>query len=229
MPKLLMWNLSRLKTPSKPLSGPLPDLYVRELTRLVEELQGVYLSGIQVGDARRFCISNPRFKEFPAVMYNPEILDAYDIVSSEGEGCLSFPGLWVSVPRFKWVEVRYRDGQWQEKTATFGSDNATSEEGLLAKAIQHEVFHMDGIVIHDRIKDPKKRNKVKAEILRQSIAQNMKKGVPELVIGPPEVDPSSLSVHAPVESSEKVPEMECGPEVNTDSQVASETRTESSS
>src|SRR5208337_2496944 len=49
MPKLLAWNLSRLRTKSRPLTGPLPELYVRELTRMVEELNGVYLSGYKWG------------------------------------------------------------------------------------------------------------------------------------------------------------------------------------
>src|SRR5271157_4458150 len=150
MARLLMWNLSRLKTKSRPLTGPLPDLYVRDLTRMVEELNGVYLSGIQVGDARRFAIPNPRFKDFP-ILYNPEIVEQYDLIPSEGEGCLSFPGMWVQVPRFKYITVKYRDGQWMEHTATFGSEDQNTNEGLLAKAIQHEIFHMEGIVTHERI------------------------------------------------------------------------------
>jgi peptide deformylase len=158
---------------------------------MVEELQGVYLSGIQVGDARRFAIPNPRFKSFP-ILYNPEIIDRYDLVSSEGEGCLSFPGLWVQVQRFKFVVVKYRDGQWQEKTVTFGSDDVNTEESLLAKAIQHEVFHMDGIVTHERMTDPAKRIKVSAHIMKESIAQNRAKGVPQLVEGPGELDPNTL-------------------------------------
>lgn len=43
MAKLLLWNLSRLHVKSRELTGPLPDLYLRDLTRLVEEHQGVYL------------------------------------------------------------------------------------------------------------------------------------------------------------------------------------------
>jgi len=170
-------------------------MYVRELTRMVEELQGVYLSGIQVGDARRYAIPNPRFKDFP-ILYNPEIVEQYDLVGSEGEGCLSFPGLWVQVPRFKYITVRYRDGQWQERTATFGDDDPNTEAGLSAKAIQHEIFHMDGIVTHERIKDPGKRIKVQAQILKASLEQNRKTGIPRLIDGPLELDPANLPVQS---------------------------------
>ena len=191
--KVLCWNLSCLKTKSRPLTGPLPELYLRELTRLVEELQGVYLSGIQVGDARRFAVPNPYFKDFP-ILYNPEILEAYDLVRSEGEGCLSFPGLWIHVPRYKFVKVRFYDGAWKEQTATFGSDDPLSEEGLLAKAIQHEVFHMDGIVLHERAKDAKKRVKFLSKIIKASIQQNKDGRPPKIVEGPLELDSATLPV-----------------------------------
>jgi peptide deformylase len=189
--KLLTWNLSRLKVKSRDLTGPLPPLYVRDLTQTVEMLNGVYLSGIQVGDSRRFAIPNPCFKTFP-ILYNPVIIEKYDYIKSEGEGCLSFPGVWVHVPRFKFVSVRFMDGSWTEKTATFGSDDQNTEAALLAKAIQHEIYHMDGIVIHDRMTDLKKKLKVMAHITQQSIKQNRDKGAPNLDPGPPELDPSTL-------------------------------------
>lgn len=194
MAKLLTWNLSRLKVKSRDLTGPLPDLYLRDLSRLVEELQGVYLSGIQVGDPRRFAIPNSRFKGFP-ILYNPQIIEQYDLIRAEGEGCLSFPGLWVKVPRFKYVTIRFRDGQWKEQTVTYGDDDPDTEAGLLAKAIQHEIFHMEGIVTHERITDVGKRIKAEAQILKHSLIQNKTSGIPELVEGPLEVDPSTLIVN----------------------------------
>lgn len=205
MPRLLTWNLSKLKTKSRLLTGPLPDLYLRELTRMVEELQGVYLSGIQVGDARRFAIPNPRFKSFP-ILYNPEIISQDDLIQSEGEGCLSFPGLWVQIPRYKYITIRYRDGQWQEKTVVCGSDDPNTEEGLLAKAVQHEIAHMEGIVIHDRIQNISKRIKVQAQILRNSLAQNKINKSQSLIEGPKELDPSNLP-SMPAPANEKMEEV----------------------
>lgn len=189
--KILTWNLSRLKTPSKEMKGPLPSLYLRDLTQLVEVLNGVYLSGIQVGDARRFAIPNPRFKGFP-ILFNPEIIDAYDLIHKEGEGCLSFPGLWVSVSRFKFVVVKYRDSQWKDITATFGSEDQNTEDALLSKAIQHEIFHMRGVCLHERIADPAKRIKALALITKESINQNKQRGIPQLITGPEELDPDKL-------------------------------------
>lgn len=198
MAKLLTWNLKCLKTPSITLTGPLPDLYVRELTQLVEQLNGVYLSGIQVGDCRRFCIPSSNFQAFP-ILYNPVIIEKYDYIKSELEGCLSFPGFWISIPRYKYVTTRFMDGSWTERTATFGSEDQSSEEALLAKAIQHEVYHMDGIVIHDRILDMKKKLKAIAYINRQSIKQNLEKGsAPNLVTGPLELDTKATMPVLPI-------------------------------
>lgn len=218
MPKILQWNLSRLKTRSRELTGPLPDMYVRALTQLVEEAQGVYLSGIQVGDARRFAIPNPRFKGFP-ILYNPKIVEQYDVIKSEGEGCLSFPGMWVQVPRYKYVTITYRDGQWKEQKATFGDDDANTEAGLLCKAIQHEIFHMDGIVTHERVQDVGKRLKVHAQILKHSMEQNRTLGIPELKEGPLELDPANLPV-LKVSSDEQlvveIPEESCTSNAQTE-------------
>jgi peptide deformylase len=191
MPKLIQWNVSILHTKSHELTGPLNPLYLRDLTQMVETLSGVYLSGVQCGDIRRFAIPNPRFKDFP-IIYNPQIINQYDLIKSEGEGCLSFPGLWLHVPRFKFIEVRYRDGSWQEKTVTFGAEDQNTEEALLCKAIQHEIAHMDGICLHERITVQKKRIKALAKIMQESIAQNKRSGIPQLIQGPDELDPSTI-------------------------------------
>lgn len=194
MPKLIQWNLSCLHKKSRELTGPLPVLYIRDLVHIVEELQGVFLAGIQIGDCRRFCVANPRFATFPPVLYNPVVLEQYDIIQSESEGCLSFPGLWVSIPRYKYVTVQYMDGTWQEKTATFGSEDQNTEDALLAKAIQHEIFHMNGVTLVDRIQDPKKRLKISARIMKESIKQNKARKAPKLIEGPSELDPPNLSL-----------------------------------
>lgn len=51
---------------------------------------------------------------------------------------------------------------------------------------------MDGIVIHDRIKNPKQRIKAQAFILNNSKNQNFNQGVPQLIDGPPELNPETL-------------------------------------
>lgn len=77
----------------------------------------------------------------PIVMFNPEILERKGRPTPYEEGCLSIPEVLVEIERPSIVTVRYvdRQGVQQELTA----------DGLLAKAIQHEVDHLDGKLIVD--------------------------------------------------------------------------------
>jgi peptide deformylase len=61
----------------------------------------------------------------------------------EDEGCLSFPGLFAKIKRFSKVKVRALN----EK----GMPVEITAEGLLAKALQHEIDHLDGVVFIDRL------------------------------------------------------------------------------
>ena len=88
------------------------------------------------------------------VIINPVIL-AKRGEKLEEEGCLSLPGLWADVKRATDITVRYTDenGQEQVKRA----------RGLLAKAFQHEVDHLDGKLFIDLV-DPKLKPEVKKAI-----------------------------------------------------------------
>lgn len=59
------------------------------------------------------------------------------------EGCLSFPGLYFNVHRRRGVVVEYRDIE--------GKQHRRKDEGLLARIVQHELDHLDGVLFIDRI------------------------------------------------------------------------------
>jgi peptide deformylase len=59
------------------------------------------------------------------------------------EGCLSFPGIYVKIGRFARVVARYQDLQ--------GRPRRLEAEGLLARAVQHEIDHLDGRLLVDRM------------------------------------------------------------------------------
>ena len=73
----------------------------------------------------------------------------------EEEGCLSIPGLWAEVKRATDLTVRYTDENGQEQVKRV--------RGLLAKAFQHEVDHLDGKLFIDLV-DPKLKPEVKKAI-----------------------------------------------------------------
>jgi len=79
----------------------------------------------------------------PLVAFNPEIIGTSEETEGYDEGCLSFPGLQVNVVRPKEVVLRYLDRDGNEQTL--------SAKGLLARAIQHENDHLNGVLLVDKM------------------------------------------------------------------------------
>lgn len=115
----------------------------RDMLETMYAAPGVGLAAPQVGDRQRLIVVD--VGENPITLVNPHIKAA------EGEqigleGCLSLPDLVGEVRRAAWVDVRGLD---------LGGQPITVEgEGLLARALQHEVDHLDGILFIARVEDP---------------------------------------------------------------------------
>ena len=114
------------------------------------QAQGLGLAGPQVGYMRRLFICmddrewiNDEIPENPTIIefVNPEILELSEEKVKLYEGCLSFPGHNGAIERSKYVKVRAQDrnGNWFEMEA----------DDMLARCIQHENNHLDGITIMD--------------------------------------------------------------------------------
>ena len=128
-----------------------------ELRRLVEDLRetmlayhGVGLAANQVGVTQRVAVVDVPIDEEHRAAYtlvNPEIVARSGSEVGE-EGCLSIPGIYDDVTRSFEVKVRAQNehGQPIELTA----------DGYLARAIQHEIDHLDGVLFVDRL-SPLKR------------------------------------------------------------------------
>ncbi|WP_226681213.1 peptide deformylase [Sutcliffiella horikoshii] len=106
------------------------------------EADGVGLAAPQVGIAKRIAIVDIDDKHGKIELINPEI------VKEEGEqvgpeGCLSFPDLYGEVKRADYVKVRAqnRKGKWYELEA----------RGFLARAIQHEIDHLNGVLFTSKV------------------------------------------------------------------------------
>ncbi|MDR2192694.1 MAG: peptide deformylase [Endomicrobium sp.] len=119
---------------------------------------GVGLAAPQVGASFRMCVIDvTKEKNNPFIMINPEIISVENKVSEE-EGCLSFPGVYEKVGRFKKVSAKYTDLN--------GADKTIAAEGFLAKAIQHEIDHLDAKLFIDYLPDWKRKS-VESEIKRK--------------------------------------------------------------
>ncbi len=100
--------------------------------------------------------------------------------------------MWITVLSYKYVTLKYRDSNWKEITASFGAEDRDTEEGLLAKAIIHEVGHLNGETLVDRATNEKMKIKHISKVLQLSMEQNKKYGVPKLIEGPPEIECGTL-------------------------------------
>lgn len=110
---------------------------------LMVEHNGVGLAGPQAGvNLRIFVVSTDGTKENARVYINPKIEISGGLADVE-EGCLSLPGIWGKIKRYKKCTVTATDLNGREFTE--------EGEGLLARAFQHEYDHLEGIMIKDRL------------------------------------------------------------------------------
>ncbi|MHC4551689.1 MAG: peptide deformylase [Planctomycetota bacterium] len=116
---------------------------VERMKDIMVEQQGVGLAGPQAGvNLRIFVISTDGTKENATVYINPTIKPEGKMVANE-EGCLSLPGIYGNINRFSQCTIAATDMDGNEFTQT--------GEGLLARAIQHEFDHLEGMMIKDRL------------------------------------------------------------------------------
>lgn len=130
--------------PVAPDEPGLDDLIAR-MTATMERYRGVGLAAPQVGvPLRLFLAWLPEWGGRPPMVFvNPERVSASDREVPFDEGCLSFPGIYRDVIRPDAVTVAYRDET--------GAERRMKAEGLLARIIQHEMDHLDGVLFVDHL------------------------------------------------------------------------------
>ena len=138
-----------------------------EIAKLAEDMletmysaPGIGLAAPQVGRSLRvivFDISHKEGEKRPYILINPVITAAEGLEVME-EGCLSIPGVYAHVKRAARVEVKGYDLDGREVTL--------QAEGLLARVIQHEVDHLDGVLFIDRLSRIR-REMIKKKLLRK--------------------------------------------------------------
>ena len=141
---------SALRAPARRVSKV--DESVRELARdmlrSMYSAKGIGLAAPQVGVSKQLLVIDLDFEEAstpPLVLINPEITAAGASCNTDEEGCLSIPGVYLQVVRPSVVEVSFRD--------EFGRPRRLKADGLLARCIQHEMDHLQGVLFVDRVSD----------------------------------------------------------------------------
>jgi peptide deformylase len=133
---------------------------VERMLRLMRDARGVGLAANQVGVLRRVFVIQADEEEEPRALVNPVVVERSEESDEDDEGCLSLQGVVVPVERALHVRLEARDPE----------DNPVSLEleGLPARVAQHELDHLDGVLILDRT-TPEGRREAMA-VLRQSAA-----------------------------------------------------------
>jgi peptide deformylase len=142
-----------------------------KLKKLTEEMfesmyaaQGIGLAAPQIAISQRITVIDVSFKKNPEeklVLINPEIIER-EGKQVEEEGCLSLPEIREKVARAAKVKVKAQDvnGAWFE----------VEGEELLARAMQHEIDHLDGVLFIDRL------SRLKRDLVIRKIKKLIKNG-----------------------------------------------------
>ncbi len=113
---------------------------VFEMLKTMDVEKGIGLAAPQVGSDLRICVA--KVDNNPYVLINPEIKSFSRRKEIFEEGCLSFPGRFFPVERPVKVKIKARDAA--------GKKIKIKAEGLLARVLQHEIDHLDGVLVIDR-------------------------------------------------------------------------------
>jgi len=133
-----------LRKKAKPFTkvGPeVPEL-AADLFETMDAYDGCGLAGPQVGISKRIFAVNERDADIRLCLLNPEIYAAEGEQDAE-EGCLSVPYVFAPVKRHMYIKVRGLN--------EYGEPLDFEAEGLLARIIEHETDHLDGMIFLDRV------------------------------------------------------------------------------
>jgi peptide deformylase len=114
---------------------------VERMTRLMEDANGIGLAATQVGMLRRLFVFQPAEDEVAAVV-NPEIVERSEETEVADEGCLSIQGVLVPVERATTVTIAGLDEDGEEVRYEL--------EDVYARVAQHEIDHLEGVLMIDR-------------------------------------------------------------------------------
>jgi peptide deformylase len=146
--RLALAQIRQYPDPALRLSANPVEDFDDDLRRLAERMidlmgdaRGVGLAATQVGILRRLFVFDPGGDD-PRVIVNPVIVERGTDTETDDEGCLSLQGVRVPVERAVQVTIAGKDAD--------RADVSWELEGLGARVVQHELDHLDGVLIIDR-------------------------------------------------------------------------------
>ena len=148
--KIYMLGQETLRTPANRIVKV--DDSIRSLAKdmliTMYSAKGIGLAAPQVGVQKRILVIDLNFEDPdapPNVFINPEIISSSANLDTYEEGCLSIPGVYLNVLRPSSIKLSYRD--------EMGRPKKMNADGLMARCIQHEIDHLNGVLFVDKVTD----------------------------------------------------------------------------
>ena len=140
---------------------------IEDLLDTMYDAEGVGLAAPQVGILKRIAVidAGEEYQEEPLILINPEIVETAG-EQTDYEGCLSVPGKVGIVTRPNYAKVKALDADMNEFTV--------EGEGLLARALLHEIEHLDGHMYVEKVEGALLTNEELAEKLKEQEAREEK-------------------------------------------------------
>jgi peptide deformylase len=126
---------------------------VKQMLQTMYSEDGIGLAAPQVGVNKQVIVIDCELDKSeipPVVLINPVITKTGEQVCAIQEGCLSIPQVFLDVVRPEVIEVSFKDEQ--------GRPHKLKADGLLARVIQHEIDHLNGVMFVDRVENTLSRN-----------------------------------------------------------------------
>ena len=139
---------SVLRKPAKRISkvdASIRDL-IKKMLHSMYSAKGIGLAAPQVGVHKQLLVIDLDIENSstpPIILINPEITEFSASIETYEEGCLSIPGVYLNVIRPSSIKVNFRD--------EMGRPKKLNTDGLLARCIQHEMDHLNGVLFVDRV------------------------------------------------------------------------------
>lgn len=151
--------LQKVCKPVKEVNKRISEL-IEDMLDTMYDAEGVGLAAPQVGVLKRIAVidAGEVYQDEPIILINPEVIET-DGEQTDYEGCLSVPGKVGTVTRPYYVKVKSYDTDMDEYTI--------EGEGLLARALLHEIEHLDGKMYVDKVEGALLTNEELAEILKK--------------------------------------------------------------
>jgi peptide deformylase len=150
----------RTKCPKVPKIDDSTRRLIDDMVDTMRDAPGIGLAAPQVGVLLRVIVCE--VEDHLHALVNPEIVRAEGEQVGD-EGCLSIPGYIGEVKRFERVVVKAKNRA--------GKDVRVRADGLLARCLQHEIDHIDGVLFTDRLTSPDSLRKVAPEIAAEAVGE----------------------------------------------------------